>query len=107
MSVAASEMTTKAVTEPLGVLKAYIADIQHQMKRAGDELHKQNKEFQMSAATQCETHKLDHALPFCPTLISAAASEGSIKALTESFDVQKETTDMQLQVQIEDRGRRS
>ena len=79
-------------------LKAVIADTQPQMKCAGDEPHKQNKESQMFAAAQCETQKLDHVLPFCPTPISAAASERSIKASMESFDVQKETADMQLQM---------
>ena len=98
MSIAASETTTKAVTESLDVLKADIADIKLQIKRAGDERNKQNKEFQMIATAQCETQKPDHALPFCPTPISAAASERSIKASMESFDVQKETADMQLQM---------
>ena len=57
-------MTTKVVTKSADALKADIADTQPQMKCAGDEPHKQNKEFQMFATAQCETQKLDLVLPF-------------------------------------------
>ena len=108
-SVAASETTTKSVTESLDAPKADIADMQFQMNRAGEERHKQNKEFQMIATDQRETQKLDPVLPFCPTPANVAASVMTAKASTESFDVQKETMDMQLQMKStgEDRNKQN
>ena len=56
-------MTTKVVTKSAEVLKADIADTQPQIKCAGDQPHKHNKEFQMIATAQRETQKLDLVLP--------------------------------------------
>ena len=54
----------------------------------------------MIATVQCEIHKLDPALPFCSTPASVLAPMMPTKALTDSFDVHKETVDMQLQMKI-------
>merc|ERR1712137_1226403 len=52
------ELTIKTLTEEIENLKAEIAEMQVQMKRAGEDREKQNKEFQMTVADQRETQKL-------------------------------------------------
>jgi hypothetical protein len=52
------EMTIKALAEAIDTLKAEIAEMQVQLKRAGEDREKQNKEFQMTVADQRETQKL-------------------------------------------------
>jgi len=52
------EMTIKALTEAIDGLKAEIAEMQVQLKRAGEDREKQNKEFQMTVSDQRETQKL-------------------------------------------------
>jgi len=52
------EMTIKALTEAIDKLKAEIAEMQVQMKRAGEDREKENKEFQTTVADQRETQRL-------------------------------------------------
>merc|ERR1719436_2249394 len=52
------EMTIKALGEAIDTLKAEIAEMQVQLKRAGEDREKQNKEFQSTVADQRETQKL-------------------------------------------------
>merc|ERR1712195_334707 len=52
------EQTIKALTEAIDKLKAEIAEMQVQMKRAGEDREKKNKEFQMTVADQRATQKL-------------------------------------------------
>merc|ERR1719158_2438565 len=52
------EMTIKALAEAIEALKAEIAEMQVQLKRAGEDREKENKEFQMTVADQRETQKL-------------------------------------------------
>merc|ERR1712087_228016 len=52
------EGTIKALAEAIETLKAEIAEMQVQLKRAGEDREKQNKEFQMTVADQRETQKL-------------------------------------------------
>jgi len=52
------EMTIKALTEAIEKLKAEIAEMQVQMKRAGEDREKENKEFQTTVADQRETQRL-------------------------------------------------
>jgi len=52
------EMTIKTLTEEISKLKAEIAEMQLQMKRAGEDREKENKEFQMTVADQRETQRL-------------------------------------------------
>merc|ERR1719491_1840210 len=52
------EGTIKSLAEAIENLKAEIAEMQVQMKRAGEDREKQNKEFQMTVADQRETQKL-------------------------------------------------
>merc|ERR1711957_220920 len=52
------EMTIKQLTEAIDQLKAEIAEMQVQMKRAGEDREKENKEFQMTVADQRATQKL-------------------------------------------------
>merc|ERR1712186_272798 len=52
------EMTIKALTEAIGTLKAEIAEMQVQLKRAGEDREKENKEFQTTVADQRETQKM-------------------------------------------------
>merc|ERR1719468_1031742 len=52
------EMTIDALTKAIDKLKAEIAEMQVQLKRAGEDREKQNKEFQMTVADQRETQKL-------------------------------------------------
>merc|ERR1719433_2434277 len=52
------EGTIKALAEAIETLKAEIAEMQVQLKRAGEDREKQNKEFQMTVADQRETQKM-------------------------------------------------
>merc|ERR1719458_804652 len=52
------EMTIKTLTEEIDKLKAEIAEMQVQMKRAGEDREKENKEFQATVADQRETQRL-------------------------------------------------
>merc|ERR1719284_1930256 len=52
------ELTIKTLTEEIEALKAAIAEMQVQLKRAGEDREKENKEFQMTVADQRETQKL-------------------------------------------------
>merc|ERR1719434_671439 len=52
------ELTIKTLTEEIENLKAEIAEMQVQLKRAGENREKENKEFQMTVADQRETQKL-------------------------------------------------
>jgi len=51
-------MTIDELTKAIETLKAEIAEMQVQMKRAGEDREKQNKEFQMTVADQRATQKL-------------------------------------------------
>merc|ERR1711865_262896 len=51
-------MTIKALTKAIDTLKSEVAEMQVQMKRAGEDREKQNKEFQMTVADQRATQKL-------------------------------------------------
>jgi len=55
------DMTIKQLTDAIETLKAEIAEMQVQLKRAGEDREKQNKEFQMTVADQRATQKLLHA----------------------------------------------
>merc|ERR1711912_170361 len=50
--------TIKQLTEAIDTLKAEVAEMQVQMKRAGEDREKENKEFQMTVADQRATQKL-------------------------------------------------
>merc|ERR1711879_367939 len=52
------EMTIKQLTEAIDTLKAEVAEMQVQLKRAGEDREKENKEFQMTVADQRATQKL-------------------------------------------------
>merc|ERR1719276_690073 len=52
------ELTIKTLTEEIDKLKSEIAEMQVQMKRAGEDREKENKEFQMTVADQRATQKL-------------------------------------------------
>jgi chromosome segregation ATPase len=52
------ESTIKSLTEAIDTLKSEVAEIQVQMKRAGEDREKENKEFQMTVADQRATQKL-------------------------------------------------
>merc|ERR1712194_655183 len=52
------ELTIKTLHEEIENLKAQIAEMQVQLKRAGENREKENKEFQMTVADQRETQKL-------------------------------------------------
>jgi septal ring factor EnvC (AmiA/AmiB activator) len=52
------EMTIKQLSEAIDALKAEIAEMQVQLKRAGEDREKENKEFQMTVADQRATQKL-------------------------------------------------
>merc|ERR1740130_527134 len=52
------ESTIDALTKAIDTLKSEIAEMQVQMKRAGEGREKQNKEFQMTVADQQATQKL-------------------------------------------------
>merc|ERR1719262_313838 len=52
------EMTIKQLTEAIDTLKSEVAEMQVEMKRAGEDREKQNKEFQSTVADQRATQKL-------------------------------------------------
>merc|ERR1712216_279854 len=52
------ELTIKQLTEAIDTLKAEVAEMQVQLKRAGEDREKANKEFQMTVADQRATQKL-------------------------------------------------
>merc|ERR1712129_456962 len=52
------EMTIKSLADAIAKLKDEIAEMQVQMKRAGEDREKENKEFQTTVADQRETQKL-------------------------------------------------
>merc|ERR1719152_422937 len=52
------ELTIKSLTEAIDKLKSEIAEMQVQLKRAGEDREKENKEFQMTVADQRATQKL-------------------------------------------------
>merc|ERR1719211_770409 len=52
------EATINALAEAIATLKSEIAEMQVQLKRAGEDREKQNKEFQLTIADQRETQKL-------------------------------------------------
>merc|ERR1719482_247469 len=52
------EMTIDQLTKAIDTLKAEIAEMQVQLKRAGEDREKQNKEFQSVVADQRETQKM-------------------------------------------------
>jgi len=53
-----TELTIQELTEAIETLKAEIAEMHVQLKRAGEDREKENKEFQMTVADQRETQKL-------------------------------------------------
>merc|ERR1711970_894410 len=55
------DLTIKTLTSDIETLKAEIAEAQLQMKRAGEDREKQNKEFQQTVADQRATQKLLNA----------------------------------------------
>merc|ERR1719345_471156 len=52
------ESTIKALSKAIDQLKSEVAEMQVQMKRAGEDREKENKEFQMTVADQRATQKL-------------------------------------------------
>jgi septal ring factor EnvC (AmiA/AmiB activator) len=52
------ELTIKQLTEAIDKLKSEISEMQVQLKRAGEDREKENKEFQMTVADQRATQKL-------------------------------------------------
>jgi len=52
------ELTIKQLTEAIDTLKSEVAEMQVQLKRAGEDREKENKEFQMTVADQRATQKL-------------------------------------------------
>lgn len=52
------DMTIEELSKAIDALKAEIAEMQVQLKRAGEDREKQNKEFQSTVADQRETQKL-------------------------------------------------
>jgi predicted RNase H-like nuclease (RuvC/YqgF family) len=52
------ESTIKQLMEAIDTLKSEVAEMQVQMKRAGEDREKENKEFQMAVADQRATQKL-------------------------------------------------
>jgi len=56
--IAELESTIEALAKAIKTLKSEIAEMQVQLKRAGEDREKQNKEFQMTVADQRETQKL-------------------------------------------------
>merc|ERR1719331_2710024 len=52
------ESTIKALTDAIDQLKSEVAEMQVQMKRAGEDREKENKEFQATVADQRATQKL-------------------------------------------------
>merc|ERR1719191_342993 len=52
------DMTIKTLTDAIDALKAEIAEMQVQLKRAGEDREAENKDFQMTVADQRATQKL-------------------------------------------------
>merc|ERR1712137_1453952 len=52
------EMSIESLAKAIDALKGEIAEMQVQLKRAGEDREKQNKEFQSTVADQRETQKL-------------------------------------------------
>merc|ERR1712032_1567863 len=52
------EMTIEQLTKAIETLKAEISEMQVQLKRAGEDRERENKEFQMTVADQRETQRL-------------------------------------------------
>jgi len=52
------ELTIKTLTDDIDTLKSEIAEMQVQMKRAGEDREKENKEFQLTVADQRATQKM-------------------------------------------------
>jgi len=52
------ELTIKTLTDAIATLKSEIAEMQVQMKRAGEDREKQNKDFQQTVADQRASQKL-------------------------------------------------
>merc|ERR1719337_560529 len=52
------DMTIKQLTEAIDTLKSEVAEMQVQLKRAGEDREKENKEFQTTVADQRATQKL-------------------------------------------------
>jgi len=52
------EMTIKQLTDAIAKLKAEVAELQVQLKRAGEDREKQNKQFQQTVADQRTSQKL-------------------------------------------------
>merc|ERR1712195_7259 len=52
------ELTIKQLTDAIDALKAEVAEMQVQMKRAGEDREKENKEFQQTVADQRASQKL-------------------------------------------------
>jgi len=69
------EMTIQALTQAIDGLKAEIAEMQVQLKRAGEDREKENKEFQMTVSDQRETQTLlKKALDFLADFYSKKAA---------------------------------
>merc|ERR1719158_1130117 len=78
-------MTIDTLAKEIEVLKADVAELQVQMKRAGEDREKQNKEFQVTVADQRATQKL------------LAAALNILKGFYEKAAlVQKEATEKQM-----------
>merc|ERR1712014_158451 len=56
--IANLESEIEELAKAIKTLKSEIAEMQVQLKRAGEDREKQNKEFQMTVADQRETQKL-------------------------------------------------
>merc|ERR1719428_485940 len=52
------KMTIEQLTKEIAALKAAIAEMQVQLKRAGEDREKENKDFQLTIADQRATQKL-------------------------------------------------
>merc|ERR1711935_626563 len=79
------ESTIDALTKAIDTLKSDVAELQVQMKRAGEDREKQNKEFQVTVADQRATQKL------------LAAALNILKGFYEKAALlQKKATEMQV-----------
>jgi len=77
--IADLELTIKTLTEEINNLKAQIAEMQVQMKRAGEDREKENREFQLTVADQRSTQKLlQSALAILEQFYGKAKAEGSL-----------------------------
>jgi len=78
------QATIKGLTEAIDSLKSEIAEMQVQLKRAGEDREKQNKEFQMTVADQRETQKLlKAALGVLQDFYSKAAAASMVQKKQE------------------------